>query len=51
MIDIHKPVTIIVNGKIYKKLKLGYDNEFMLANFKKTLDRKTILINQIKVNL
>lgn len=51
MVDLNKPVTIIVNGKIHKRLKMSYDKNLMLTNFKKTLDRKAIWINQVMVTL
>jgi predicted esterase len=51
MVDLTKPITVIVNGKRYNKVKLNYDKDFMLADFKNNLDRSAIWVNHIDVNL
>jgi hypothetical protein len=52
MVDFRKPVTVIVNGKLYRRQKTSYNKNFMLNQFKKTMDRKAIWVNfiNIKVN-
>nr|WP_294790679.1 hypothetical protein [uncultured Mucilaginibacter sp.] len=51
MVDLKKPVTIKVNGKVYSTKKYSYDKSYMLAGFNKTLDRKALWINHIDVVL
>ncbi len=51
MMDINKPVSIILNGKLYSKQIIKYDSNFMIENFEHTLDRKAVWINDIDVNL
>jgi hypothetical protein len=51
MVDLNKPVTIVVNGKLYSKGKIDYDKDFMIAGFKETADRSAIWVNHIDVNL
>jgi predicted esterase len=51
MVDLNKPVSIIVNGKLYVRQPIKIDKDFMIANFKNTLDRSAIWVNYIDVNL
>lgn len=51
MIDLKKPVTVIVNGKLYSKQLMDYNKAFMLGQFKATADRAAIWINHIDVKL
>jgi len=49
MVDMSKPVSVIVNGKLYSKQQVKYNKEFMVDNFKNTLDRSAIWVNHIDV--
>ncbi len=51
MVDVNKPVTIKVNGRVYITKKYGYDKNYMVAGFNKTLDRKAVWINHIDLVL
>lgn len=51
MVDLNKPVTIKVNGKVYSTKKYSYDKNYMIASFNKTLDRKAVWVNHIDVVL
>lgn len=51
MVDITRPVKVIVNGKIYETKKVNYDKDFMLTEFKNTADRFAIWINHIDITL
>ncbi len=51
MVDIDKPVSVIVNGKLYYKQKVSYDKDYMLADFENTADRSTIWVNHIDINI
>lgn len=51
MIDIKRPVTVVVNGKTYETKKVNYNKGFMLAEFKNTADRAAIWINHIDITL
>jgi len=51
MVDMNKPLTVTVNGKVYSKQKPNYNKDFMLADFKNTLDRSAIWVNHIDVTV
>lgn len=51
MIDLRKPVLVIVNGKLYRKQKVGYNKDFLLTGFRNTADRSAIWVNHIDVLL
>lgn len=51
MVDISKPVTIMLNGKLYINKKMGYDKDFMLKEFNATADRSALWVNHIDVVL
>jgi predicted esterase len=51
MVNLNKPVTIIVNGKLYSKTKVDYNKNYMIAGFNETADRSAIWVNHIDVNL
>lgn len=51
MVDFSKPVTVIVNGKLYSRQKIGYNKSFMLDQFEKTIDRKAVWVNYINIKL
>jgi hypothetical protein len=51
MVELDKPVSVIVNGKLYSKTKIGYNKDYMIAGFKETADRSAIWVNHIDVNL
>lgn len=51
MVDITKPVTILVNGKEMFKGKVSYNKAFMLERFKATADRKSIWIDKVEVTV
>lgn len=51
MVDLSKPVSIIVNGKMYRKQKVGYNKEFLLTGFRNTADRSAIWVNHMDVIL
>jgi len=51
MVDLNKPVTVVVNGKKYLQKKLSYSKTYMLSNFENTLDRKAIWVNHIDVSV
>jgi hypothetical protein len=49
MIDINKPVKVILNGKEVYNQKIGFDKNFMIDNFIEKFDRKQVWINEIKL--
>ncbi|RFZ92770.1 hypothetical protein D0C36_15340 [Mucilaginibacter conchicola] len=51
MVDLSKPVSIIVNGKLHSKQELGYNKELILESFKTSADRSAIWVNRIDVRL
>jgi predicted esterase len=51
MVDLDKPITVLVNGKLYSRKKLDYDKDFMIADFKDNLDRSALWVNHIDVKL
>lgn len=51
MVDMSKPVTVMVNGKVKAKQKVDYDKRFMIDSFKNTADRKAVWVNHIDVKL
>ncbi|HEY4196408.1 MAG TPA: hypothetical protein VGM63_12785 [Mucilaginibacter sp.] len=51
MVDLSQLITVMVNGKMYLRMKLDYDKDFMIADFKNNLDRSAIWINHIDVTL
>ncbi len=51
MVDLRKPISVIVNGKLNSKQMFGYEKDFLLTNFKKTADRSAIWVNHIDILL
>ena len=51
MIDLNKPVMVVVNGKERFKGKMNYNKAYMIDHFEHTLDRKAIWINHIDITL
>ncbi|MDM1408201.1 alpha/beta hydrolase-fold protein [Myroides sp. DF42-4-2] len=51
MVNLKNKVKVYVNGKLYYDEKVAYNTAFMLDNFDKTRDRKTIWINKIDVTV
>ena len=51
MVDLTKPISVIVNGKLRYKQKVNYNSDFMLTTFKNTDDRSAIWVNHIDLNL
>jgi len=51
MVDLNKPITVIVNGKLYSKTKIDYNKDFMISGFNETADRAAIWVNHIDVDL
>ena len=51
MVDMTKPVSIIVNGQLYRKEKFEYDKDFILTGFENTADRKAVWVNHMDVTL
>ncbi len=50
MVDMNRPVKIILNGKeVYNKI-VEFDKEFMIDNFVNKFDRKQVWVNRIKVS-
>jgi len=47
MIDISKPVTVIINGKRVFGKEIIYDNEFMIHSFRENFDRRAVWVNYI----
>jgi len=42
MVDLSRPVVVIVNGKLYLKQKVGYNEDFLQTGFRNTADRAAI---------
>ncbi|TSD67889.1 hypothetical protein FFF34_011025 [Inquilinus sp. KBS0705] len=51
MVDLEKPVIVIANGKQVFSGKVKADKNYLLNNFKKTIDRHTLWVNAIKVKV
>ncbi len=51
MADMNKPISVIVNGKLYYKQKVSYNKDYMIADFENTADRSAIWVNHIDINL
>ena len=51
MVDVNRPVLVFVNGVKKLEQKVIYNREFIMKNFKETLDRKAIWIDKIDVIL
>lgn len=51
MVDVSRPVIVFVNGVKKLEQKVIYNREFIINNFKETLDRKAIWIDKIDVTL
>ncbi|MEO8947534.1 MAG: hypothetical protein ABI308_03925 [Mucilaginibacter sp.] len=51
MVNINKPVIVVVNGKTCYKGKVKYNKAFMINEFKNTADRKAIWINHIDIKV
>lgn len=51
MVDMDKPVSIYVNGKKLYHQKPTYDRNFMLKNFRKNYDRKTLSTQEVQLKI
>ncbi|WP_316749295.1 alpha/beta hydrolase-fold protein [Pedobacter gandavensis] len=51
MVDLQKPVTIILNDQLYFKGKINYDKDFMVREFIDSMDRSAIWVNAIDIRL
>ena len=51
MVDLSKPISVLVNGKLYRKQMVTYNKDFMLADFRANADRAAIWINHIDVSM
>jgi len=51
MVDVNKPVTVFVDGVKKLEEKVKYNRDFLIKNFKETMDRKAIWINKINITL
>jgi predicted peptidase len=51
MVDLKKPVLVIVNGKQVFSGELSADKGFMVNNFAKAMDRGAVWVNAIKVKV
>jgi len=51
MVDFRKPVTVVVNGNLYRKQMPRYDKDYMIQDFKKNADRSALWVSTIKVTL
>ncbi len=49
MVDFSKPISVIVNGKMYHKKKVEYNKDFLVTGFRNTADRSAIWVNHIDV--
>jgi predicted esterase len=51
MVDMEKPVLVMVNGKQVFSGKVSADKNYLLNNFQKTMDRQALWVNAIKVKV
>jgi predicted esterase len=51
MVDMNKPVTVIINGKQMYNARVKSDKEFLLSNFKRNFDRQALWVNVIRVKV
>jgi hypothetical protein len=51
MVNLNKPISVIVNGRLYVTQNARYDKDFMLADFRANSDRLVIWVNHIDVYL
>lgn len=51
MVDINRPIKIIVNNKEVYNQKITFDKTFILENFMKKFDRKQVWINKISIKV
>jgi len=51
MVDVNRPVVVFVNGIKKFEQKVNYNREFIIKNFRETLDRKAIWIDKIDITL
>ena len=51
MVDFKKPVTVILNGKLYCKQKVSYSKEYMIKSFLSNLDRSAVWVNNIIITI
>lgn len=51
MVDLNKPITVLVNGELNFKGRLNYNKAFLINEFKNTLDKAAVWANYIDVNL
>lgn len=51
MVDLNKPLTVIVNGQQLFKGKVAMDKTYLLSNFEKNADRKLLWVNAINIEL
>lgn len=49
MVDMNRPIKVILNGKEVYNQKVEFDKEFMIKNFLEKFDRKQVWINRIKL--
>lgn len=51
MVDLTKPIIVMINGQIRISRKTDYNKEFLVENFRKNLDRSMIWINSINIKI
>lgn len=51
MVDLTKPITIIINGRQLFKDKVTMDKNYLISNFEKAADRKQLWVNAIKIEV
>ncbi|MBB2148310.1 alpha/beta hydrolase-fold protein [Pedobacter gandavensis] len=51
MVDMGKPITVILNDKVYFKGKVSYDKNFLIKEFTDHLDRSAVWVNAIDIHL
>ncbi len=49
MVNLRNPIKVYVNGKLKFNKKVNFDQDFMLKDFMKNLDRKQVWINKINL--
>lgn len=50
MIDMNRPVKVILNGKEVYNQKIEFNKQFMIDNFIKKFDRRQVWVNKIKIS-
>jgi len=51
MVDMTKPIKVIINGKEYINRKQDYDKQFIVSEFKNNLDKTALWVNYIDIDL